>query len=87
MDKLTFQVFTNLQTMELLGHVAKNVKFGSTSNFGQVSYFKKDGYIYMVGTITGRDNKPHLARFLEENIENQTEYEIFGMEVEWIKRK
>ena len=52
----------------------QNVKFGSTSNFGQVSYFKKDGYIYMVGTITGRDNKPHLARFLEENIENQTEY-------------
>lgn len=41
----------------------QNVKFGSTSNFGQVSYFKKDGYIYMVGTITGRDNKPHLARF------------------------
>lgn len=62
----------------------QNVKFGSTSNFGQVSYFKKDGYIYMVGTITGRDNKPHLARFLEENIENQTEYEFWNGSG-WIK--
>lgn len=62
----------------------QNVKFGSTSNFGQVSYFKKDGYIYMVGTITGRDNKPHLARFLEENIENQTEYEFWN-EVDGLK--
>lgn len=38
----------------------------------------------MVGTITGRDNKPHLARFLEENIENQTEYEFWNGSG-WIK--
>ena len=56
----------------------QDVKFGSTSNFGQVGYFKKDGYIYMVGTITGRDNKPHLARFLEKDIENQAEYEFWN---------
>lgn len=56
----------------------QNVKFGSTSNFGQVGYFKKDGYVYMIGTITGRDNKPHLARFLEKDIENQMEYEFWN---------
>ena len=32
----------------------------------------------MVGTITGRDNKPHLARFHEENIEIQSEYEFWN---------
>ena len=56
----------------------QDVKFGSMSNFGQVGYFKKDGYVYMVGTITGRDNKPHLARFHEENIEKQSEYEFWN---------
>lgn len=56
----------------------QDVKFGSMSNFGQVGYFKKDGYVYMVGTITGRDNKPHLARFREEDIENQAEYEFWN---------
>lgn len=56
----------------------QNVKFGSKSNFGQVGYFKKDGYVYMIGTISGRNNKPHLARFLEKDIENQSEYEYWN---------
>lgn len=56
----------------------QNVKFESKSNFGQVGYFKKDNYIYMVGTISGRDNKPHLARFLEKDIENQSAYEFWN---------
>lgn len=55
-----------------------DVKFGSMSNFGQVGYFKKDGYVYMLGTITGRDNRPHLARFREEDIEKQSEYEYWN---------
>lgn len=55
-----------------------DVKFGSMSNFGQVGYFKKDGYVYMVGTITGRDNRPHLARFREEDIEKQSEYQFWN---------
>lgn len=62
----------------------QNVKFGSTSNFGQVSYFKKDGYIYMVGTITGRDNKPHLARF-QKKILKIKQNTNFGMEVDGLK--
>jgi hypothetical protein len=54
-----------------------NISFSSYSNFGQVGYFKKDGYVYMIGTQTGRDSNAKLARFLESNIENQTSYEYW----------
>lgn len=56
----------------------RDVKFGSESNFGQVGYFKKDGYVYMVGTVTGRDHEPHLARFREHEIENRAAYEFWN---------
>lgn len=56
----------------------QSVKFGPKSNFGQVGYCKKDGYVYMVGTISGRDNKPYLARFLEKDMENQSKYEFWN---------
>lgn len=62
----------------------QDVRFGTNSNFGQAGYFKKDGYIYMVGTITGRDNSPHLARFREKDIEYQTQYEFWNR-TQWIK--
>lgn len=62
------------------------VKFGEDSNFGQVGYFKKDGYIYMIGTETGRQSSPRLARFKEKDIEHQDMYEYWnGTGQKWMK--
>ena len=47
-----------------------DVSFPPYSNFAQVAYFKKDGYIYMIGTQPGRNSCAKLARFLETDIEN-----------------
>ncbi len=52
----------------------EDVRFGANSGFGQVGYFKKDGYVYMIGTETGRDSPARLARFRESDIENQEAY-------------
>lgn len=63
-----------------------DVYFSSDSNFGQAGYFKKDGYVYMVGTETGRKSSPRVARFLEAEMENQSEYEYWNKdEQSWIK--
>lgn len=63
-----------------------DVNFTSDSNFGQVGYFKKDGYVYMVGTETGRHSNPRLARFEEKDIENQANYEYWNKDQqEWIR--
>mgnify|MGYP001943348381 CR=1 FL=1 len=56
----------------------EDIEFGSNSNFGQAGYFKKDGYVYMIGTQTGRDSPAHLARFAEENIEHKDRYEFWN---------
>ena len=56
----------------------EDMQIASRSNFGQVGYAKHDGYVYMVGTVTGRANKPHLARFLEKDIENPKRYEYWN---------
>lgn len=64
----------------------ENVRFSSNSNFGQGGYFKKDGYVYMIGTQTGRDSNPRLARFKESQIEDQSSYEYWnGATKQWIK--
>src|SRR5690606_20164073 len=58
---------------------------GSNSNFGQAGYFKKDGYVYMIGTRTGRDSPAHVARFQEVDIEYKDRYEFWnGERGEWI---
>lgn len=62
------------------------VQFSSNSPFGQGGYFKKDGYVYMIGTQTGRDSKASLARFLETDIEDRSQYEYWnGNMKKWIK--
>lgn len=62
------------------------VRFDEDSNFGQVGYFKKDGYVYMIGTESGRQSAPRLARFKEQDIEDQQAYEFWnGGEHKWIK--
>jgi hypothetical protein len=64
----------------------QDVKWSSDSNFGQAGYYKKDGYVYMIGTETGRHSNPRLARFKEKDIENLSEYEYWnGTEKNWIK--
>lgn len=63
-----------------------DVRFSSNSPFGQGGYFKKDGYVYMIGTQTGRDSKASLARFLETDIEDRSKYEYWnGNTKTWIK--
>jgi hypothetical protein len=64
----------------------KDVSFSSYSNFGQVGYFKKDGYVYMIGTQTGRDSSAKLARFHESDIENCDNYEYWdALAGQWIR--
>lgn len=63
-----------------------NTVFNGWSNFGQVGLFNKEGYVYVVGTVSGRANKPHLARVVERNIERVAEYEFWnGTRKEWVK--
>ena len=64
----------------------EGVMFSANSPFGQAGYFKKDGYVYMVGTQTGRDSPARLARFLEADIENMPNYEYWdGTVGQWVK--
>ncbi len=64
----------------------EGVEFSANSNFGQVGYFKRDGYVYMIGTQTGRDSPAHLARFRESDIENQANYEYWSNTAnQWLK--
>lgn len=64
----------------------QSVNFTSDSNFGQADYFKKDGYVYMIGTETGRDSNPRLARFAEKDIEDQSLYEYWNRDQKkWIR--
>lgn len=66
--------------------LSRNISFGSWSNFGQAGFYKKDGYVYMVSTITGRYSKPHLARFREKDIERKSEYEFWdALNQQWVK--
>lgn len=63
-----------------------HVRFSSDSPFGQVGYFKKDGYVYMIGTQTGRSSKASLGRFREVDIENRNQYEYWnGQTKTWSK--
>ena len=55
-----------------------DINFKPDSPFGQVGYFKKDGYIYMIGTQTGRSSTASLARFKEADIENINQYEYWN---------
>lgn len=62
-----------------------NVRFSSNSNFSQVCYAKKDGYVYMLGTVSGRFGSAYLARFKEADILDQPAYEYWNNASGWIK--
>ncbi len=64
----------------------ENTVFSSYSYFGQVGYFRKDGYVYMIGTQPGRNSSARLARFLESDIENRDNYEYWDDSTgQWVK--
>lgn len=62
------------------------VTFGADSKFALVGFYKKEGYVFMVGTPTYRSRPGYLARVKEENIEKLNEYEYWnGDSKTWIK--
>lgn len=63
------------------------ISWGGESFFGQVGFCNiGDGYVYMVGTQSGRDSRPKLARVPESGIEVQSQYEFWNG-ADWIKGK
>ena len=63
------------------------INWGGESYFGQVGFCNiGDGYVYVVGTQSGRDSKPKLARVPESGIESQAEYEFWNG-ADWKKGK
>lgn len=54
------------------------VTFEGESNFGQCGYYNDNGTVYMMGTKSGRDDIPYLARFAESDIENRDKYEYWN---------
>ena len=63
-----------------------DVTFKADSKFSQVCYAKKDGYVYMLGTLSGRGSGAWLARFREKDILNLANYEYWnGNQDKWIK--
>lgn len=64
----------------------QDVTFSADSRFALVGYFKKEGYVYMVGTPAYRNKPAYLARVKEENIELLSEYEYWNdVSTRWIK--
>ena len=63
------------------------INWGGESYFGQVGFCNiGDGWVYMIGTQSGRDSMPKLARVAEADIESQTKYEFWNGS-EWLKDK
>ncbi len=64
----------------------EDVTFGPDSHFSQVAYAKRDGWVYMLGTQSGRGDDAYLARFREKDLKNKNAYEYWnGIANEWIK--
>jgi len=61
------------------------VRFDSKSNFAQVGYAKKKGYVYMAGTVSGRGGAIYLARFSQGKILNQDAYEYWSGNSGWTR--
>jgi hypothetical protein len=64
----------------------RSISFASRSNFGQVGLFNHEGYVYMIGTVTGRSSNPRLARVVEDRVEHQDEYEYWSG-LGWVRDK
>lgn len=61
------------------------VMFSGDSHFAQVCYASNgDGYVYMIGTQSGRFDAAYLARFEESDILEQEKYEYWCREDGWL---
>lgn len=64
----------------------KEVTFAPDSHFSQVAYAKRKGWIYMLGTQSGRGDDAYLARFREKNLLDMKAYEYWnGEKKEWVR--
>lgn len=83
---------TNFSSLYASGDGGKNwtrkeeVTFKSDSKFSQVAYAKREGFVYMIGTLAGRGSPAYLARIKEEDMLKMEEYEYWnGDSKKWIK--
>ena len=64
----------------------QEVTFKSDSKFSQVCYAKKDGFVFMIGTLAGRGSAAYLARFKEADMLKLNQYEYWnGKAKKWVK--
>ena len=62
------------------------VTFHPDSHFSQVAYAKREGWVYMIGTQSGRGDAAYLARFREDKLLDKQAYEYWnGERKEWVK--
>lgn len=62
------------------------VTFHPDSHFSQVAYAKREGWVYMIGTQSGRGDAAYLARFREDKLLDKQAYEYWnGQRKEWVK--
>ncbi|RDC57855.1 DUF4185 domain-containing protein [Pedobacter chinensis] len=62
------------------------ITFKGDSKFSQVCYAKKDGYVLMIGSLSGRGGPGYLARIKEKNMLNLNQYEYWNSNLKkWIK--
>ncbi|MFV0268994.1 MAG: DUF4185 domain-containing protein [Draconibacterium sp.] len=63
----------------------QEVTFPPGSKFSQIAYGKKDGYVYMIGTLSGRGSAAWLARIPTTDMINMNKYEYWnGNTNEWV---
>ncbi len=61
------------------------VMFKRNSKFSIVAYASKDKWNYMIGGASLRKSPPYLARFRDEDILNQKEYQYWNNVKGWVK--
>lgn len=62
------------------------VTFTADSHFSQVAYAKRKGWVYMIGTQSGRGDAAYLARFREKDVLDKQKYEYWnGERQKWIR--
>jgi hypothetical protein len=66
----------------------KEITFKSDSKFSQICYAKKDGFVFMIGTLAGRGSSAYLARFKEADMLKLDHYEYWnGVTKKWVKNQ
>ncbi len=63
----------------------ESVVFDPDSHFSQIAYAKRDGWVYMLGTQSGRHDDARLARFREKDILDKDNY-CYWNGSEWVEK-